>query len=227
MTGVLENSINTGMVYVAGMLGRNRLTKYIQEFGFGTKTGIELDSESPGTVNTLLVKKKTDKLDCDAAVSSFGQSIMVTPIQMATAFSALVNGGILFKPFVVKEIDYSDGRVQKIQPREIKRVISNQSSLSISSMLVSVVEKGHSMNVKIPGYYLGGKTGTAQIAGAGGYSEETNQSFVGFGPAEDPKFVLLIKFEKPQRVWADSTAAPVFRDIAQFVLQYYQIPPTK
>ena len=227
MTGVLENSINTGMVYVAELLGRNRLAKYLEDFGFGLKTGIEMDTETSGDLAALISKKKSDKIDCYAATASFGQGIMVTPIQMISAFSALVNGGHLMKPFLVKEIQYSDGTTETIKPREIKQVISNRTSQLISGMLVSVVEKGHSMNVRIPGYYLGGKTGTAQIAGPGGYTMDTNQSFVGFGPADDPKFTVLVKFEKPQRAWADSTAAPVFRDIAEFALKYYQIPPSK
>jgi len=226
MTGVLENSINTGMVYVAELLGRNRLIKYIQDFGFGVKTGIEIDTEVAGDLSALISKKKSDKIDCYAATASFGQGIMVTPIQMISGFSALINGGHLMKPFLVQEVRHSDGTVEKIKPREIKQVISSRASQLVSGMLVSVVEKGHSMNVRIPGYYLGGKTGTAQIAGPGGYTMETNQSFVGFGPADDPKFAILVKFEKPQRAWADSTAAPVFKDIAEFALKYYQIPPS-
>lgn len=226
MTGVLENSINTGMVYVVEKLGREKFIDYVQNYGFGIKSGIEMDTEVPGDIRALLEKKNSNKIDCYAATASFGQGIMATPLQMATAFSATVNGGKLMKPYVVEEVHYSDGRIEKKRPIEIRQVLSKQTSDLTSGMLVSVVEK-HSTGAKVPGYYVGGKTGTAQIAGLKGYTEETNHSFVGFAPAENPKFVILVKYEKPNRVWAESTALPVFADIAKFALEYYHIPPNK
>lgn len=226
MTGVLENSINTGMVYVVEKLGRNKFIDYVQNYGFGIKSGIEMDTEVAGDIRALMEKKNTNKIDCQAATASFGQGIMVTPLQMTTAFSAVVNGGKLMKPYVVEEIRYSDGRTEKKKPTELKQVLSKQAADLTAGMLVSVIEK-HSTGAKVPGYYVGGKTGTAQIAGPKGYTEETNQSFIGFAPAEDPKFVILVKYEKPDRVWAESTALPVFKDIAQFALEYYHIAPNR
>ena len=226
MTGVLENSINTGMVYVVEKMGRNKFIDYVQDFGFGIKSGIEMDTEVSGDIRALMEKKNTDKVDCYAATASFGQGIMVTPLQMTTAFSAIVNGGKLMKPYVVEEIRYGDGRVEKKKPIELKQVLSKQAADLTAGMLVSVIEK-HSTGAKVPGYYVGGKTGTAQIAGPKGYAEETNQSFIGFAPAEDPKFVILVKYEKPDRVWAESTALPVFKDVIQFALEYYHIPPNR
>ncbi len=226
MSGVLENSVNTGMVYVVERLGRNRFVKYVQDFGFGIKTGIELYSESPGTINALL-SKNGDKIDCYAATASFGQGITATPIQMVNAFGAIVNGGHLMKPYIVEEIRYQDGQKEKFKPKEIKTIITNHAALLTSGMLVNVVQKGHSVNAKIDGYYIGGKTGTAQIADTQGYSLDTNQSFVGFAPADNPKFVIIIKYEKPNKTWADSTASPTFQKVAKFALEYYGIAPNK
>jgi len=226
MSGVLENSINTGMVYVTELLGRNRFVKYVQNFGFGIKTGIELDTETPGTISSLL-DKRGNQIDCYAATASFGQGIMATPIQLVSAYSAIVNGGKIMKPTVVKEITYADGKTERFKPKEIVATISNQASVLTKGMLVNVVEKGHSRNAKIDGYYVGGKTGTAQIAGKEGYTLDTNQSFVGFAPADDPKFVILVKFEKPNKTWADSTASPIFKQVAEFALNYYGIAPKK
>lgn len=228
MTGVLENSINTGMVFVVGKLGREKFVDYAQKYGFGVKTGLGLDSESSGTIEALLQKRKnSNKIDCSTATASFGQGIMATPLQMATAFSTIVNGGKLMRPYIVEEARYADGRVERTKPEEIRRVLSAEAASLTSGMLVSVVEKGQSTHAKVAGYYVGGKTGTAQIAGSGGYTNETNHSFIGFAPADNPKFVAIVKFEKPNRAWADSTASPVFQDVAKFVLQYYHVPPSR
>jgi len=226
MSGILENSINTGMVFVAEKLGKKKLLEYIKNFGFGTKEGIELDTEISGKIDTLNLKKG-DKIDCYGATASFGQGITATPLQVATAFGAIANGGKLMKPYIVDELRFSDGHIEKTKPQELREILSNRSSLLTRSMMVNVIDKGHSTLAAVKGYYVGGKTGTAQIPGPGGYTEETNHTFVGMAPIDDPKFVLLVKFEKPQRLWADGTAAPVFGEIAKFALGYYQIPPSR
>ena len=226
MVGVLENSINTGMVFVVEKLGKEKFRKYAEDFGFGVKTGLELDSESPGTLESLS-KNKTNEFDCYTATASFGQGIMVTPLQMAAAFSAIANGGALLKPNIIKEIRHSDGRVEYKKPKEIRRVIDSETASLVSGMLVNVVDNGQAKSAKVKGYYVAGKTGTAQIAGPGGYTEDYNHSFAGFAPIENPKFVMVIKFEKPKVEYSANTAAPVFSDIAEFVLQYYQIPPNR
>jgi cell division protein FtsI/penicillin-binding protein 2 len=226
MTGVLENSINTGMVYVAEQLGKKQFRHYIEQFGFGTKEGIELDSETSGTIDTLGIKKGDD-IDCYAATASFGQGITATPLQMVTAFSAIANGGTLMKPYVVEEFVFPDGQVEKTKPVEIREVLTPRTAALVSGMMVNVVDSGHAGGASVAGYYVAGKTGTAQIAGRGGYTEETNHSFIGFAPVDDPKFVMIVKFEKPQRRFSASTAAPVFGDIAAFLLQYYSVPPVR
>lgn len=226
MSGILENSINTGMVYVAEKLGKKKFRSYVEDFGFGIKEGVELDSEVTGTIDSLS-QNKGDEIDCYAATASFGQGITATPLQMVTAFSAIANGGKLMKPYIVQEIRYSDGKKEKIQPKEIKRVIAGRTASLLSGMLVNVVDSGHAGLAGVDGYYVAGKTGTAQIAGPGGYTDETNHSFVGFAPVDAPAFVMIIKFEKPKRAYSATTAAPVFGDIAKFLLQYYQVAPER
>lgn len=223
VVGILENSINTGLVFVAKKMGKNKFFEYAERFGFGVKEGIELDSEVSGTIASLR-EKSGDEIDCYAATASFGQGITATPLQMATAIGAIANGGRLMKPYVVAEARYSDGRVERTRPVEIRQVLSPRSASLVAGMMVSVVDSGQARSARVPGYYVAGKTGTAQIPGPGGYTEDTNHSFVGFAPVDDPKFVMIVKFEKPQRKYADSTAAPTFAEIAKFALQYYGVP---
>lgn len=226
MTGVLENSINTGMVYVAEQLGKTVLRDYIERFGFGVKEGIELDSEVSGTIETLRINKG-DKVDCYAATASFGQGITATPLQMAAAFGAIANGGTLMKPYVVQEVRHPSGRVDRKKPEPVRQVLTHRAASLAAGMMVSVVDSGHAGGAGVPGYYVAGKTGTAQIAERGGYGEGTNHSFIGFAPVDDPKFVMLVKFEKPERRFSASTAAPTFGKIASFMLQYYGVPPSR
>lgn len=226
MTGVLENSINTGMVDVVRRLGKKKFLSYIEQFGFGTKSGVPIDTEVSGTIESLSRNKK-DALDCYTATASFGQGITATPLQMVTAFAAVANGGMLMKPYLVEEIRHSNGKVEYVHPTEVRRVVSSRSASLISGMMVSVIDNGQAKSAAVPGYYLAGKTGTAQIAGPGGYTAETNHSFIGFGPIDDPVFVMIVKFEKPQRNFSDSTTAPTFAVIAKEILQYYRVPPER
>lgn len=226
MTGVMENSINTGLVTVAKMLGKERMRKYIENFGFGVKTGITLETEESGDISSLY-KNKGDKIDCYGATASFGQGITATPIQLIAGYAAIANGGALYQPFVVQSIEYPDGRKEITKPTLIRTVLSTAASQLMGAMLVSVIDNGHTTAARIPSYIVAGKTGTAQIAGPGGYTLDTNHTFVGFAPLETPKFVVLVKYEKPQRAFADSTAAPTFKKIATFLFDYYSIPPQR
>ncbi|MBU2542006.1 penicillin-binding protein 2 [Patescibacteria group bacterium] len=226
MSGVLENSINTGMVQVVKFLGKNKFRQYVEDFGFGIKTGIELDSEASGTIDSLS-QNKGDEVDCYTATASFGQGLTATPLQIVSAFSAIANGGSLMKPYIVEELRYPSGKIERFYPKEIRKVLNNRSAMILSGMLVNVIDRGQASVARVDGYYIAGKTGTAQIPGPGGYTEETNHSFVGFGPVDDPKFAMIIKFEKPKREYSSTTAAPVFADIAKFILEYYQVPPNR
>jgi len=226
MTGVLENSINTGMVFVVEKLGKKKFLDYVERFGFGMKEGIQLDTEVTGTVASLSENKGND-LDCYTATGSFGQGLTATPLQLATAFSAIANGGTLYRPYIVDIIEYTDGRVERTRPVSLGDVITERTARLVSAMMVRVIDSGQAKRAGVPGYYIAGKTGTAQISGVGGYSAQTNHTFVGFGPTDDAKFVMVVKFEKPDRPWADGTAAPVFGKIAKFIMEYYHVPPVR
>jgi cell division protein FtsI/penicillin-binding protein 2 len=166
--------------------------------------------------------------DIYTAVGSFGQGITVTPLQIATAYAALANDGRMPKPYIISEVRHSNGKIDKTEP-ESSIVISSNASALITAMLISVVEKTYYKAAGLKEYYVAAKTGTAQIASKdGGYDEhKTNHTFVGYFPATNPKFVLLVKYEEPKQDWAESTAAPVFKDVSKFVLDYYAVPGDK
>jgi cell division protein FtsI/penicillin-binding protein 2 len=226
MTEVLEKSLNTGVIYAMREMGRDVFQEYVQDFGFGEYTGIELWSESPGDVSTL-----DEPSEIYPATASFGQGITATPLQMAVAFAAIANGGVLYEPHIVKEIRYDDGSIEETEPREIRQVISEKASQLVSAMLVSVVERGHGTQAGVDGYYVAGKTGTAQVpkTDGPGYEEDvTIGSFAGFAPASDPRFVMVVRVDRPRTVqWAESTAAPLFGELASFLLQYLEVPPER
>ncbi|MFA6547485.1 MAG: penicillin-binding protein 2 [Candidatus Magasanikbacteria bacterium] len=222
MTQVLENSINTGMIFVEEKLGHERFGNYVKKFGFGEKTGIEIGPEAEGDISSL-----DRKGEVFGAVGSFGQGLTVTPLQLATAYSAIANKGLLPKPYIVAETRYSNGKKEVTSIEKSDQVISERSAKLLSGMLTSVVEN-HYKIAKIKNYYVAGKTGTAQIAETGGYSDErTNHTFAGFAPATNPQFVLVVKYEEPQRKWAEQTSLFVFRDLMKFALQYYAVPNDK
>jgi cell division protein FtsI/penicillin-binding protein 2 len=223
MSAVLDNSLNTGAIFAMNQVGPKIFAEYVKNFGFGERTGIELGAESPGNINNLLSNKVKE---IDAATASFGQGIAVTPLQMLMPYQAIANKGLLMKPYVVKSIVYSDGRREDISPKAINQIISEKTAATVSAMLVNVVEKGHSQKAAISGYYIGGKTGTAQIATAGGYSQsEYSHTFIGIAPIENPVFVMLVKIDKPKGVqYAEGSVVPLWRDIAEFILNYYAVP---
>jgi len=226
MTGVLENSINTGMVFVAQKVGKAKMKDYINAYGFGVKTGIKLNKEEDGTISSLDIHKG-GIIDCYTATASFGQGITATPIQLASAFSVIANGGKLMRPYIVKKIIYPNGKEEVTVPREIRTVLDKRTASFLSGMLVQVIDEGQGTLAKVPGYYVAGKTGTAQIAEKGIYTDQTNHTFIGFGPVDDPKYVLLIKFGKPRVTYASLTAARTFSEISKFIMQYYHIAPSR
>lgn len=223
MNTVLEQSLNTGTIFILNQVGDEVFADYTRKFGFGEKTGIELETE--GTTNIENLNRK-QKRHVEMATASFGQGITVTPLQMAAAYSVIANGGILMKPYLVNEIVGPDGEKLKTRPIQIRRVISERTALAVSGMLVNVVEKGHSKRAKIDGYYIAGKTGTAQVADSqGGYGHQTIHTFAGFAPADDPKFVMIVRLDNPKNaIYAESTAAPLFEELTSFIINYYKIP---
>lgn len=226
MKDVLDKSLNTGTIFVQRLLGREAFQKYMKDFGLGEKTGIELKSEVPATIASLDRKGKVF-----AATASFGQGITTTPLQMVASYAALGNGGLFMKPYIVSEIIHPDGQRELMKPQTIRRVIKPQTSQLISAMMVDVVEHGHGKRAAVPGYFVAGKTGTAQVFnpnGRGYLKDETIGSFAGFAPADHPAFVMLIKIEGPRTVqFAESSAGPIFGELAAFLLSYLQVPPER
>lgn len=226
MTKVLEDSINTGMIFSMRTMGQDVFVDYVKRFGFGQKTGIELETEQEGTIVSL-----DQDSEIYAATASFGQGITVTPLQIAMAFAAIANGGVLKQPQIVDEIRYADGTVEKRTSQDVTRVIEEKTARTIGAMLVSVIEHGHGKRAGVQGYYIGGKTGTAQVArtdGIGYDEDSTIGSFAGFGPVENPRFAMVVRIDNPKGViWAESTAAPLFGEIAEFLLEYFEIQPVR
>lgn len=224
MIQVLEKSLNTGAIFAMRQIGADSFADYVKSFGFGEKTGIELTGESKGDIKSFL-KKPVRELY--AATASFGQGIAVTPLQIINAFQAIVNDGVLMKPYLVKEIIKPDGSKTVTQPTPIRQVISGKASTLTNGMMVDVVENGHGQKAGVKGYWVGGKTGTAQVPKKGGGYEANVHigSFAGFAPADDPKFVMLVRIDHPRDVeWAESSAAPLFGELAEYILNYLQVP---
>ncbi len=222
MTQVLENSINTGTIFVANKIGYENFKKYVKNFGFGSLTNIDLPAEHAGDISSL-----SNRGEIYLATGSYGQGISVTPIQLASAFAAIANGGILWQPQVLNYSLSTNGEKNTHTAQKVRRVISSKTSNILKAMMVSVVKNGHGNKATVDGYYVAGKTGTANISkSSGGYSNQTNHTFAGFAPADNPRFVAVVKFNKPKNVsFSSDSAAPAFAEIAQFLLNYYQVPP--
>lgn len=225
MSQVLEESLNTGVVYAKNTIGNKKFAEYVKRFGFGQQTGIELP-ETKGDLSGL-----DGNVNVNYATASFGQGINVTPIQLVQAYTALANGGKMMKPYLIQAvIDYT-GRVKTNEPQMIGQVITQSTASQVSAMLVNVVELGHGKKAGVKQYYVAGKTGTAQVPREDGKGYEANNnigSFIGYAPVEDPKFVALVRINHPRDVvFAESSAAPAFGELAQFILNYYSVPPTR
>lgn len=222
---VIESSSNIGAIKLAQKLGADKFYQYIDMFGFGKKTGIEFPGEARG-----ILRHPDNWSQLSLASISIGQEISVTPIQMITAFSALVNGGRLMKPVILKEVRDSKGDIRlERAPAMIRQVISEQTSRRIKSILRGVVDRGTGQKAYIPGYCIGGKTGTAQLLDKckAGYShEDFLASFIGFFPDFNARLAMLVMVYKPQDVvWGGEVAAPIFGEVAQKVIRYLNIPP--
>ncbi len=222
MAQALDKSLNTGAIFVEQLIGKEEFKKYVKNFGFGKKTGITLDTEMPGDISPL------DKPgEIFGVTGSFGQGITVTSLQLVTSFAAVANQGKMVKPYIVSEIIKPDGAKDIFEPQNGLQVISAKSAAQVAAMLMSVVENGYGTRAKVPGYYFGGKTGTAQVAASGGgYGDKTIHTFVGFGPVSKPAFVMLTMLRNPAGPrFAESSSVPLFGELAAFLVKYYEIPP--
>lgn len=227
MTNCLEFSINTCMTSVSAKLGKKLFHRMLERFGFGKVTNIELEDEVPGEI--LPWRNWSNALLSTAA---FGQGISSTPLQMITAFAALANGGKLVHPTIVHSTLDADTGEDLFTPTPPEQIITSGTSQTITAMLVSSVNNGYAKTAKVRGYRIAGKTGTSQIAGPGGRYESgtgsTIASFIGYAPPDKPKFVVLVKIDRPKykaTAHGASTAAPTFKEIATFLFTYYGIPP--
>lgn len=223
MKDVIVHSDNTGMVFTGFKLGLDKFYQYLQDFGLGRPTGVDLQDESVPDL-----RPKDEWKQIDLATSSFGQGIAVTAIQMAQAVSAIANGGYLMEPHVVREIKDERGSFE-IKPRLIRQVIKDSTAKIMTEMMISAVEEGEAKWTRLKGFRVAGKTGTAQIPIAGHYDpDKTIASFVGFAPANNPKFVMLVRYDQPSAsIYGSETAAPTFFEIAKQLFTYYKIAPTE
>jgi len=224
MTQVLENSDNVAMVWVSEKMENQELYQYLENYGFGKKTGLELDTEETGFLRPLNQWRPVNK-----ATMAFGQGISLTPLQMIAGLATLANQGKLLKPKIIDKIIYSDGKEDEMKTEQIREVISAETAEKLTGMMVSVVERGHGKKAQVEGYKVAGKTGTAQVPNpAGGYYEDRHiGSFGGFFPAENPEIVMLIRLDNPKNVeFAESSAAPLFGEIAKWLVNYLKIAPS-
>ena len=215
---ILSRSSNVGAITLALSLGRDRLAEWIDRFGFGSSTGIDFPGESGGIV--LPPKKWTGSTIGNVPI---GQGIAVTPIQMAAAYSAIANGGVLIRPHLIQRV--GDRRVPAGEKR---RIFSRHTAQLLTAMMQDVVESGSGTHASVPGFTVAGKTGTAAKPDpTGGYSDTRYvASFVGFAPARSPRIVVLVAVDEPKgTIWGGEVAAPAFSKIARFALQYLEVQP--
>jgi cell division protein FtsI (penicillin-binding protein 3) len=218
---VMENSSNICMAKVNERIGSEQFYEYIRRFGFGEKSLIDLPAEHPGGIRH---PEDWSALSHDSL--TIGQEIIVTPVQLVTAFSVIANGGWLLRPRLVDRIVKGDLE-QTFKPERRRRILSQQTTNRLTSILVGVVERGTGTQAALDGYLVAGKSGTAQKAENGRYSHsKVMASFIGYAPAEAPRFVMLVMFDEPKKKrWGGSAAAPVFRRIAAQALHHLQVPP--
>ena len=224
----VDFSCNVGMINIVQRIGKPLFYEYLTKFGFGDTTGITLDGEHTGSLEAYEKWPKAKLF-----TMSFGQGIQVNLIQMAAAYSAMANGGVYMQPYVVQKRVYPDGDAIVTEPVPVRRVISTTTAQKIVAMLTESARIGFAKAGAIDGYALAGKTGTSQIASSKGGFEKgengrTNTSYAGFGPSSDPKFVILVRFDRPRNTqYAEFSSAKTFKDIANFLVQYYGIPREK
>lgn len=223
MVEVIQHSDNIGMVYVSQKLGLDKMLHYFDKFGIGSLTGIDLQGET-----APFLKPRDSWYKVDVATVSFGQGISVTAIELLSAVSAIANNGKRMEPHVVSAIETPDGKTIKIEPKALGSPISVKTAKIMTELMVNAVNKGEASWTRLKGYRVAGKTGTASIPIQGKYDpESTITSFVGFAPADDPKFVMLVVLNKPTTsVYGSETAAPIFFDIAKDLFSFYNIAPS-
>lgn len=228
MSEILQHSSNLGAAWIAQQTGPDQFYSKLREFGIGTPTGIDLPGEEAGIVNW---SDNPNWRPINLSTNAFGQGITVTPIQMLTAVAAVANGGKLMRPYVVKELRKDGQVVHTTEPQVVRQVITPEVSRQVVGMMTDVVDNVSYPWVSIPGYAVGSKSGTAQIPAPGGGYEPDNQtigSLIGIGPADNPRFAVLVKIDRPkQDPLGGHIAGPPVRDILSDLFTFYGIPPTR
>lgn len=224
MTQLLQKSLNTGAIWLSDLIGANRLYESLARYGFGESTHSGFGGESEGLIRT---NKESGWYSSDLATNSYGQGMAATPLQVITAISSVINGGKLMRPYFVSEVDGPDGR-RTYEPVVVRETISPETSKTMLEMLNDVVDGVELHRAQVKGYTVGGKTGTTLVSIPTGYAlDSTIASFVGFAPAEDPQFVMLVKIDQPQDdPLGGVVAAPVFGRLAPQILAYLNVPPS-
>jgi len=227
MQSVLDQSLNTGMVFTESKLGHDKFREYMKSYGIGEKTGIDLPNETSG-----LIKNLESPRDIEYANASFGQGIALTPVEAVRAFSIIANGGNMITPHLVKQIRYDDGTSNIIEyPESSSAIIKKETSETISRMLTHVFEAYDNGAHKFTNYSVAAKTGTAQVAmenGKGYYDDRHTHSFFGYFPAYDPQFLVFMFLKNPKGVtYASQSLIPPFMNITKFLLNYYNVPPDR
>jgi len=223
MIGCLQHSLNVCMAYLSTTMGAQTFYGYMNRFGLGHLAGVDLAGEAAGR---LKAPGDEDWYPVDLATNAFGQGVAVTPIQMLTAASSIANNGRMVTPHVLYAM-LREGRQYNVPPQYAGSPITQQTANTLSGMLAISLEQEASQAL-VPGYRIAGKTGTAQIPTASGYYDDTqtNVSFIGWGPVDDPQFMIYVWLEKPSAsIWGSETAAPVFAEIAQKTVILLDIPP--
>lgn len=223
-TQILAKSLNTGAVWLSGLLGPDLFYDYVARFGFGQPTGVGLSGEAPGQFRTPADEGWSE---VDLATNSFGQGINVTPLQLVTAIATIANDGRLMRPYVVQEIRSGD-ESEVTQPVMVRQVITPETANTITEMMEAVVDGITAIYaIDVPGYRVAGKTGTASISVPGGYKPDSYvASFAGFVPSDDPVLAMLVKIDEPKDVpWGSAVSAPVFARLASAILPYLKVPP--
>jgi len=230
MRDVLNYSINTGAIFVSEQVGNETLRKYFKKFGFANTTGIDLPLEISGDLSNLEYPKYRPT---NLATASYGDGISVTPIALIRAYTIIANKGRLVTPYLVESTRDRAGNRTSLISTEFssnpEQIISQETAETLTSMLIGVIEDGYGGNAKTKGYSLAGKTGTSFVSleDEKGYSDDVVHSFVGFFPASSPKYIILVKMDKPQ--WgkdaASHTVTLAFKEVEQFLINYYNIPP--
>jgi cell division protein FtsI (penicillin-binding protein 3) len=222
-TDVIVKSSNVGAIRIGFRLGTDRLSDYVQKFGFGRPVSPDFPSESPG-----IVWDRAKWTDSALASVSMGYQVGVTPLQMVTAVSSVANGGNYIEPRVVRAV-YHDGRRLVVRPKVLRQTVSKDTAASMTGIMEQVVARGTATLAKIPGYTIAGKTGTANKLVNGRYSNDTYASFVGFLPSNDPVVTILVVLDSPRGNnghFGGPVSAPIFKRIAEHTLRYFGIAPS-